>query len=95
MEKLPEKIYLQDGLTPYPDTNLISSRAYSSPTFEKNVEYIRGDIAEKMAKEFSEWLWRNAEPNGEGLYETWGDNVMTLDELFTEFANPKGTKIKL
>lgn len=80
MSKLPEKVYF------HPNGNGI-------PTvpFTNSIEYIRADIAEKMVKEFAEFIGYNTKPFGGGKYRankkylTEADKIFSLDELFTEF----------
>lgn len=62
MSKLPEKIYIRNGF------NCLDKRITDT-----DVEYIRADIAEKMAKEFA-LLCRVSQFD-------------TIDKLFTEWKN--------
>lgn len=93
--KYPEKVYLRprnavDGMALGEfKANELSFYNENEPKIANYVEYIRSDIAKQTAKDFAEWLWKNAKPNGEGLYETWGEEVGTIDELFTEFNSRK------
>lgn len=91
MSKLPEKVWIQPVRQEHEYT--ANDRPSSQSCYGADIEYIRADIADKMAKEFAEFIRYNTKPVGGGKYRankkylTEADKVFSLDELFTEFKN--------
>jgi hypothetical protein len=78
MKNLPERIYLNFDFEPDQSDDfkdLVDVTHSSERIFKHDVEYIRKDVAELMAKKFGQYCWNNMWTN------------KTLDELFTEFIN--------
>lgn len=94
MENVPEKIYLDLGRNCPNDCdfNELSQVTWSQDNATENgIKFTRSDIAEKMAKEFAEYIRYNAKPFAGGRYRankkylTEADKIYSLDELFTEY----------
>jgi hypothetical protein len=75
MKKKPEKIFIDEGggVVFYPN--------YRGAISKSDVEYIRSDISEQMAKEFAVYY--------EGYIFDEVIGYYTIDELFTEFINSR------
>ena len=73
MKNLPEKLYV------IADEENIAKRGLfdSEKTFKNDIEYVRKDIAERMAKEFAAFCSENVDN------ATWKG----VDELFEDFLN--------
>jgi len=94
--KIPEKVYVRRH------ANFEYDDGYEKCSKRKslnNVEYIRADIAEKMAKEFHTWirtqLYQECEFEATCDILTYFNpfdpdvTIYTIDELFTEFINSR------
>lgn len=84
MNNLPERIFLQIGeevtANDICDFNELVGVSWANENiFNSDVEYIRKDVAEEMAKEFALFAVQNAKRGTENECE----------ELFTEFLNSK------
>jgi hypothetical protein len=84
MKNLPEKIYLQIGeeadINDDIDFNELVGVSWCSDKIEESdVEFVRSDIAEQMAKEFALFAVQNAKRGTEN----------ECDELFTEYESSR------